>query len=380
MNYLSVKSKEKKINQDNIILSNPTELNYTIKNILEFKSFAKNSYLKGNVINIRIAQNITYFTLKDTESQISCIHFGALKLENDQEYIIQGNLQIYAPKGTYTINVTDAYKSYQSIAKLNYNKVKKILERQNKHSRCRDIKKIPKKIGIITSKDSDAENDILEILKAKIPAIILIYYVPVQGKNLEQELIEAIKKLNNHKCDVIGISRGGGSYEDLDAFNKESIANMILNSEAVVCTGIGHHKDITIADYIADKNFGTPSTLAQNLLPSKSEIKNQLSTYDDKLNQSMINKIQNSTHLLQTQKNTLKTIFISKIHEFEIKINKLYNKIERYNYQRALDQGYTLTLKNGLLLQEFDKEDDIITVTKTQKISSKINKIQKVKK
>lgn len=249
-----------------------TELTQSIKNQLEssFSSLA----IKGEVTNLRKqASGHYYFSLKDENAQISAVLFkgnaryATYLPQMGDKVLVKGELTIYAPRGTYQIIVREIKEAGVGELLLRFYELKKKLEKKGwfHPDSKKKIPRYPKTIGVVTSPTGSVIQDILNVLKRRYPNFHLILNpVKVQGKGASQEIAQAIEDFNRlDLVDILIIARGGGSLEDLWAFNEECVAKAIFQSNIPIVSAIGHETDVTIADFVADIRAPTPSTAAE---------------------------------------------------------------------------------------------------------------------
>ena len=269
-----------------------TELNKIIKRILEDKfPFI---WISGEISNFKIpSSGHCYFTLKDPHSQISAVMFraqaGALKFrpEDGLSVVGLGRISVYEPRGAYQIIFE--YLEPKGIGGLQiaFEKLKQQLFDQGLFDQQHKLPLpvIPKKISIVTSPTGAAIRDFIKVAQRRFPNLPLeVVPVSVQGDRAPGEIIHAIRWLNKMgTTDVIVLARGGGSIEDLCAFNDEQVARTIFASDIPIISAIGHETDFTIADFVADLRAPTPSAAAELAVPSKNELKNQLVNTNQRL-------------------------------------------------------------------------------------------------
>ena len=259
-----------------------SELNANIKSLIEEKfPFV---WIFGEISNFRIpASGHFYFTLKDDASQISSVMFRGqqrnLKFEPEdgQNVIGMGRISVYEPRGTYQIIIEYLEPSGAGALQIAFEKLKKRLADEGCFD---DVHKkplpfLPNKISIITSPSGAAVHDILQIINRRFPNLaIQIIPVKVQGEGAVEQIVAAVERLNLAKdSDVAILARGGGSLEDLQAFNTESVARAVFSSKIPIISAVGHETDYTISDFVADLRAPTPSAAAELVVPQKSELK-----------------------------------------------------------------------------------------------------------
>lgn len=259
-----------------------TELNRQVRLILE--NDVGQIAVEGEISNLsKPSSGHMYFTLKDQMSQIRAVFFKSrnsfnpdVKLENGNQIIAYGKPSLYETRGDFQL-IIDKIEA-AGIGNL----FKKFMELKEKlqglglfaPEKKRPIPKFPETIGIITSPKGAAVHDMLTTLKARYPlAKVLIYESEVQGATAHLQIINALRRANNdNRANVILLARGGGSIEDLWAFNEESLAYEIANSKIPIVSGVGHETDFTIADFVADHRAPTPTAAAQKVTPDAFEL------------------------------------------------------------------------------------------------------------
>ncbi len=278
----------------------------------QVKSYLENEigmvHVEGEVSNLsKPFSGHFYFTLKDSTAQIRCVFFKnrhlsslATKLTDGQQIIASGKLSLYEARGDYQLIVEQLTESglgklYQQFEEL---KNKLAAEGLFLQSRKKTIPVFPQTIGVITSTSGAAIRDILSTLARRFPlATILIYPSDVQGTTASFQLIKALQAANTDlRCDVLILARGGGSLEDLWAFNDEQLARQIAASLIPIVSGVGHETDFTIADFVADYRAETPTAAAAAVVPNCLELFNMLESAVSRLHVA-IKRIMQDYHL-----------------------------------------------------------------------------------
>src|SRR5271156_3395452 len=265
-----------------------SELNARICELLE--TTLPDIWVEGEVSNYHAAQSgHLYFTLKDARSQIRCVCFRdqvrGLKFrpEDGLHVTVRGSLSVYEPRGEYQIYVTHIEPVGAGALQLAFEQLKKRLAEEGlfAESRKKPLPVLPRCIGVVPSPTGAAIRDILRVLKRRFPnAQVSLYPVKVQGAGAAAEIAEALRHFNQAKSvDVLILTRGGGSLEDLWAFNEEILARAIFASRIPVITGVGHETDFTIADFVADLRAPTPSAAAEIVVKSREEFERHIAEY-----------------------------------------------------------------------------------------------------
>ena len=264
-----------------------TELNKLAKSLLE--NGIPKLWIEGEISNLaRPASGHIYFSLKDETSQIRCAWFkqrqsiNANDISNGMKMLALGKISLYQPRGEYQFIIEKMETAGEGDLKRKYEELKQKLFNEGLFDRERklEIPKLPKKIGVITSPSGAAIRDVLSILKRRFPLLpIVIFPITVQGDNAAPDIENALKNANlRADCDVLILTRGGGSLEDLWAFNEEIVARAIHKSKIPIISAIGHETDTTIADFVSDVRAPTPSGAAEIVTPDQNELLKLLKT------------------------------------------------------------------------------------------------------
>lgn len=280
-------------------------------------------WVRGEISNFKAhPSGHFYFSLKDEFSQLSCVMFREenrkilFKPENGMELNAYGRIGLYEKQGAYQLYVYDMKPVGMGDLALRFEELKKKLKDEGLFDKehKKPLPDFPLKIGVITAGSGAAIQDILNILSRRAPYVeVIIKPVRVQGEGAAQELAEAMKEFNEYKdVDLLIVGRGGGSIEDLWAFNEEIVARAIYLSEIPVVSAVGHEIDFTISDFVADLRAPTPSAAAELAVRDKKEI------------------LDGINHLLQTMKRLL-------FNNFEQKSEKLKSLTKRYGIARVID-------------------------------------------
>lgn len=238
--------------------------------------------VEGEISNLSMpSSGHLYFSLKDANAQIRCAFFRnqqrrlAFRPENGKQVIVKAEVSLYEPRGDYQLIVESIEESGYGALQRAFDALKNKLSSEGlfDQNRKRALPLLPKAIGIVTTPTGAAIRDILSVLKRRFAAIpVIIYPASVQGENAKYELVRALEAANQHQqCDVIILARGGGSLEDLWAFNEEIVAKAIFSSKIPIISGVGHETDVTIADFTADFRAATPTAAAEHASPDKQQ-------------------------------------------------------------------------------------------------------------
>ena len=299
--------------------------NTYIKQIFDAEELLHNIKIVGEVFGVSFSRNVIYFSLKDENASISCVCFYKemlTKLNEGDNVIITGSPNYYVKAGKLSFNVVYVEKAGQGILYQQFMQMKEKLESEGLFSE-EHKKKIPnniKRIGVITSKEGAVIHDIINVATRRNPGIeIVLFPCKVQGSGAEDEIAYAIEKFNEYeKIDVIVVARGGGSLEDLWAYNTEKVARAIFNANKPIISAIGHETDFTIADFVADLRAPTPSAAAELLTKDISKNKKDF------------------TDLLLKFKEAVTNFFDEQIESIDVLTLNLTNRIDNIQNQSRL--------------------------------------------
>lgn len=284
--------------QQNASVYTVTQVNHAIKLLLEEQEAFCNLYIQGELSNYKkYPSGHHYFTLKDADGVLSAVMFrsDAARLrfqpENGMKVIARGRIGVYPQRGQYQMYVADMMPDGIGALTIAFEQLKQKLYQEGLFDEAhkQPIPRLPERIAVVTSPTGAAVRDILRILKRRYPiAQVVIYPVLVQGKEAAGQIASAIQAVNRRDdIDVMIIGRGGGSLEDLWAFNEEIVARTIYASKIPVISAVGHEPDITISDFVADARASTPSNAAEIVAADSLTIRNFLYSADNALRGDM---------------------------------------------------------------------------------------------
>lgn len=363
-----------------------SEINNYIKRIFAGDMIVSNVEIEGEVSNFRTHfSGHMYFSLKDDKSKIKCVFFKgdnedwSSKLDNGDKVVAKGYISVYEKEGEYQLYVRSLKAKGQGDLFKAFELLKMKLEKEGlfQEANKKDLPYMPKKIGIVTSATGAAIRDIITIIKRRYPPCeILIYPSLVQGPNAPLDIVKGLTYLDNRSdIDLIITGRGGGSLEELFAFNDEQVARTIYNLKTPIISAVGHETDFTIADFVADLRAATPSAAAELAVPNIGSLKSVLRSSYSHLLSSYSQWLQANTKELKILNGELKfnspilklkdkrqevdTLFKDIVYNVDKKIDKehkrlmkLENKLSLLNPKIGLDKGYGILLdENGFLIR-----------------------------
>lgn len=258
------------------------DLTRLAREVLE-KSFPS-VLVEGEVSNFKrhMPSGHLYFTLKDDEAQIKVVMWRSdaarvrFDVSDGMKIIVKGRISLYEPRGDFQLYAASLIPAGQGALQLAFEQLKRKLEEEGlfAEEHKKPIPEFPSRIGVVTSLEGAAVRDIISIISRRFPAVeLVIYPVKVQGDGAAEEIADAVRDFNRlRNVDVLIVGRGGGSLEDLWAFNEEIVARAIYDSKIPVISAVGHQVDFTISDFVADVRAATPSAAAELVVPDRLDI------------------------------------------------------------------------------------------------------------
>lgn len=337
-------------------------LNRYLKNKFDTDPNIQRVSLKGEISNFKgHTRGHLYFTLKDEEGRINAVmfSFNASKLtfvpEDGMKVLVTGRVSVYPPTGSYQIYVEEMESDGLGNLYLMYEALKKELAEKGLFDagHKKQIPKYPHRIGIVTAPTGAAIKDILSTIKRRYPICeTIIFPCLVQGELAKDDIVKAINEAEKYDLDVLIVGRGGGSYEDLWAFNEKNVAYAIYNCTIPVISAVGHEIDFTIADFVADLRAPTPTGAAEMAVPNMADLFTLLEQIKIRCTSTISNKINiNKKHLLDLKDNY---VLKNPLAVYEIKEQKLSNLID------TLNSVITNKLANAKLRYNHIKENYIL--------------------
>ena len=387
-----------------------SQLNYYVKSLLDNDAHLSSVFVTGEISNLtdHYRSGHIYFSLKDNNCVIKAVMFAGnarnlkFKPQEGMKIIARGRVSLYEPSGNYQFYVEDMQPDGIGELTIAFEQLKKKLSEKGifDQSHKKPIPKFPQTIGVITSPTGAAIQDIKNILHRRFPsADIVLCPVLVQGESASAQLVNAVNIFNEYDCaDVIIIGRGGGSIEDLWAFNSEELAYAIYASNIPVISAVGHETDFTICDFVSDLRAPTPSAAAELAVPDKEELIAYYNSQKQYLTSILDNKISKANRVLSEYKlvlnenspekqiskynenlslfrNRLESLMNEKLNTAFEKIHKNGGKLEALNPVSVLQRGYSVAEKDGKIVSSVNdvKTDDILNITlKDGKIITKV--------
>lgn len=387
-----------------------SQINFYIKSIIENDGSLQFVLVTGEISNLTVHQRSghIYLSLKDSNSVISAVMFAGnarrlrFRLENGMKVICRGRISVYEPSGRYQLYIEDMQPDGVGALTLAFEQLKKSLAQKglfdNAHKK--PLPKFPKTIGVITSPTGAAVQDITNIIRRRFPsADIVLAPVLVQGESAPEQLVRAVNKFSASKiADVVIIGRGGGSAEDLWAFNDEQLAYAVYNCETPIISGVGHETDFTICDFVADVRASTPSAAAELAVPDRQELmsyyfkqKQYISAMLDRKIKTAQLRLENQQRRMSASSPKLKAEQLEKqlsaksekltrfmniyISDKENKLIAAKGKLDGLNPLNVLNRGYAIAEKGEKIItssKQLKDGDDFTVILSDGKINAKV--------
>lgn len=376
-----------------------SELNSYLKRILMYDPILNNIVLQGEISNFKFHNSgHCYFSLKDNNSKIKCVMFRSDSSnlsfipENGMNVIAKGYISIYERNGEYQLYVSSLEEIGLGRLHIEFEKLKQKLSKAGyfDEARKQKIPFFPRRIAVVTSPTGAAIRDIISVITRRNNlANILIYPVLVQGEQSSIQIAEAIEKLNEiEDIDVIILSRGGGSIEELWAFNEEIVAKGIYKSNKPIISAVGHETDFTISDFVSDLRAPTPSAAGELAVPPIADIKNTLDFFYNSIKSNFTNRLSSLRDNLNNYSEGRITKYLSfKVKEEQQNLDILYSNLsgsmtmEMSSLKEALSSlGENLnnlsplsTLERGYSILLDEKKDKAIKTVEEVEIGDDVN-------
>ena len=356
-----------------------TQFNEYVSKKLNGDPNLKNLPLIGEVSGVSTSGGHMYFSLKDENSVLRAViwrsnisRIDTTLIQNGSKIVARGDISAYARGGNYSFSIRMVESFGEGDLAKEYNRVKKLLESEGLFSRehKKPIPRFVKRIGVITSDTGAAIEDIKKIITSKNDyADIIIFPTLVQGIGSPASIIKSIETANNYsksvKCiDVLIIGRGGGSAEDLAAFNDEDVARAIFASKIPTISAVGHESDVSISDWVADARAETPTAAADMAAINTFELREQIARNEQELKKSIAYKIKMERNNIKIQREHLIHAMSGKIREMKLNIDKAVITLKENNPTNVLSKGYALVTKNDIVVSDMSNIalDEIYTI------------------
>ncbi len=332
-----------------------SQVNRYIKSLISEDYFLSRIYVRGEVSNCKYhTSGHIYFTLKDREGAIPCVMFagsrGGLKfrLSEGQQVIVLGNISVYERDGRYQLYAREIVMEGRGLLYKQFEALKKELEQKGYFAQehKKPIPDYPKRIGIVTARTGAAIQDMIHISARRNPYVQLILYpATVQGEQAAPSIVRGIKCLDEYGVDVMIVGRGGGSIEDLWAFNEKTVAEAIYQCKTPVISAVGHETDVTISDFVADLRAPTPSAAAELAVPEWSEILRRLEDSKRRLYMKMEERLNWYRNVTSQYERQLKYVSpSSRVNDYRQRLMYMEEQLEQRMREELTDGRHRLAV------------------------------------
>jgi exodeoxyribonuclease VII large subunit len=359
-----------------------SQLNLQVKTLLD--ASLPPQWIEGEISNFACpASGHWYFSLKDERAQIRCAMFRGnnsrinFTPESGQQVLVRGKVSLYAPRGDYQLVVDHMEEAGVGALQRAFEQLKNKLLKEGlfEETHKKALPDIPTCVGVVTSDTGAAIRDILSVLERRFPLLnVIIYPTLVQGDKAAAQIAKAINTANDRQeCDVLIVSRGGGSLEDLWPFNEEVVARAMFDCDIPIVAGVGHEVDFTICDFVADYRAPTPSAAAETISPDQEELLQTLDDYEesfvanihdyvDDLSQQLdylfqrlqqqhpVKQLENQHVLLERLARALSTAQSRLLENRQAQFSELARALNAVSPLATLDRGYAVASKNNKIL------------------------------
>jgi exodeoxyribonuclease VII large subunit len=338
-----------------------SRLNRAARELLE--SGFPRLWVEGEISNLsRPASGHLYFTLKDAQAQVSCALFRnrALQLgfrpDNGTQVLVQAQVSLYEPRGNYQLIVSHMEEAGDGALRRAFEQLKQRLHSEGlfdaKHKQ--PLPGLPRCIGVITSPSGAAIRDVLTVLRRRFPAIpVIVYPVQVQGEGAAQQIVTALRTAQRrNECDVLLLTRGGGSLEDLWPFNEEAVARAVFACTIPVVSAVGHEIDVVISDFVADRRAATPSAAAELLSPDQREVSARMRQLENRLRTRLQQRLQRAAERIAWLTRRVQHAHPGRrLQQQAQRLDELEQRLRRGWLQRLTQLHAGLAANRGRLLQ-----------------------------
>jgi exodeoxyribonuclease VII large subunit len=370
-------------NEDRTVLS-VTQLTSGLSDLVE--EHYDDVWVEGELSNFnRAASGHCYFTLKDEDAQIRCVMWRHhtkhvyFEPEDGMQVRVHGSASVYERRGDLQILAESMRKAGKGAQQKEYERLKQKLKEEGlfETARKQTLPSFPETIGVVTSGQGAALHDIQSVLERRFPAAqVVLCPVPVQGMDAPQAIADAIARFNAvpdddpQRPEVLIVGRGGGSAEDLWAFNEEVVARAMADSVVPVVSAVGHESDVTIADFVADERAATPSMAAEVVVPDRRDVAMQVRTLHDRLHavverqvqdgfqrvdrltssrafHTPVQRLQQARHTIDTLVNRLHRSAAQASERARSRVQQLRHRLDALDPEQPLRRGYVLVERDG---------------------------------
>ena len=316
------------------------QINSYIKNMMRQDFLLNRIQVKGEISNCKYTDKngCIFFTLKDEDSTISVVMYGSdaykldFRLKDGMSVVVDGRIDVYVNRGEYQLYAKTVSQSGMGELFKQYEQLKQYYEDMGYFAReyKRPLPAFTKKLGVVTSKTGAAVQDIMNISKRRNPYIqIVLYPAYVQGEHAKQSIVSGITRLDKMGLDCIIVGRGGGSIEDLWAFNEPEVVEAVFNASTPIISAVGHETDFTLTDFVADMRAPTPSAAAELAVTETAAVENRIYEYERRLKQQIMYSLSAKRDYLERLK--LQMEYLNPVNQIYDKRQRLMNIEDKLN-------------------------------------------------
>lgn len=388
-----------------------SQLNFYIKSVIDSDVNLENIFLTGEISNFtdHYQSGHFYFSLKDNKSVVKAVMFAGFarrvkfRPQNGMKVIVRGRVAVYEAAGVYQVYVEDMQPDGVGALNLAFEQLKEKLLKEGLFDprKKKPLPKYPQKVGVITSETGAVFWDIQNVMKRRFPLAEIVFQpVLVQGEGAAEQIVSAIEKFNNGAlCDVLIVARGGGSIEDLWAFNDEILARTIADSKIPIISAVGHETDFTICDFVADLRAPTPSAAAELAVPDMQKLISDIEYSASYINSLMLCRINDHRKILVdlTERGVLKSperlfndrklVIDALLNALKLRFNEIISKnkekfllsvgkLDALSPLKLMSSGYCVALdrKNKVInrVTQVKKNDEIYIVVSDGKFDCEV--------
>lgn len=333
-----------------------SQINTYIRSVIDSDLNLKHLYISGEISNFtdHYRSGHFYFTLKDESAAIKAVMFRSaaervrFRVENGMKVVIRGSISVFERDGVYQLYCDEMIPDGQGALSLAFEQLKKKLSEQGLFDEAhkKRLPAYPQRVGVITSPTGAAVHDILTVLERRFPLSAVVFEpVAVQGELAAPQIVAAIEKFNRlNACDVLIVGRGGGSVEDLWAFNEETVAYAIYDSEIPIISAVGHETDFTISDFVSDCRAPTPSAAAELAVPDYREVLYALDGAFDSMTAALEKK------LAEMKESLFETERLLSAYSPAVRLDRLSQTLEMFSKRLALSAASALSFSGSSLV------------------------------
>lgn len=329
-----------------------------VKRLLDDDPVLNDVQVRGEVSDFSHASSgHMYFTLKDDETELSCVMFrGAnrklgFEPEDGDDVVAEGQISVYEARGDYQLYVREMDRAGRGELYEEFLRLKQELSEEGLFAdeRKKPLPEYPTTVGVATSDSGAALHDVRDVVSRRFPARLLLAPTRVQGDGASEEIAGAVERLDaDARTDVLVVGRGGGSIEDLWAFNEEVVARTVADCETPVVSAVGHEVDTTLVDLAADERAATPSEAGELVVPDAAELKARLDSLEERLRSSVERSVEESRRALESHERFLRRAPV--IEEYTQRVDELADALER-GVTDAVEDAHTEVEEQARLLE-----------------------------